>query len=65
LINDSGLVVGVGVGINRGGVAGTTTWLIYNAIPISTTSSPIRHILGRRLGRFLIVHLFPLRYMLA
>jgi hypothetical protein len=62
-MKDSGLRVGVGVGMKSGGVAGTTTWLKYKATPIKASSSRIRHGLERRFGRRVMLHLFPRKYI--
>jgi hypothetical protein len=55
----------VGVGTKNGGVAGTTTWLTYNAPPIKASNSAIRQKLVRERGLRDIVHLFPRKYIIS
>jgi len=57
--------VGVGVEMNKGGVVGTTTWLKYKATPINPNRKTIRQGLERRLGRWVILHLLPRKYIFS
>jgi hypothetical protein len=50
--------------MNRGGVAGTTTWFKYKNVPIKASKRKMRHGLERRLRRVFIFQRFPLKYML-